>query len=224
MSKATHGSKYAIQTLANERSELFNDVMEGQIKWLSPVKGEKYREYCNRFPELDLTPREVSDFWPHAGPHWDGLAIDETHHDYLLIEAKSHISEVFGNGLRSTDEKARMQISLKLRNLATKLNAIYVKTFWEGLLYQTANRLAFLDFMNDKSKLWHNKIKLVYLIFLGDPIAQVYPLSNAAETKEAWLTALHLVEHKMLALPKRNVLSKHIMIKFVRYESLIEPK
>ncbi len=220
MRKEMRGSKEAIQVLANERTEVFEAAIEGRIRWLSPLKADKYHEYCNSFPELDLPADWRINFWPKRGPHWDGLAIDETRGEYLLIEAKSHISEIFESGSRADDENARKQISSTLETLAKKLHAPYWKEFWEGSLYQTANRLAFLDHLNANTKHWRGKIKLVYLIILNDPIAKEQAICGVNEDENSWLTAIYMALHKMLAIPKRNVLTKHFKTIFIPHSTL----
>lgn len=217
-----YGSKNALQLLANNHPDVFAKAINSHnVQWISPIKADHYKEHCNNFPELGVTSQSLNEFWPQRGPQWDGIAIDKDRGEYLLIEAKAHISELFNTNSRAKESSAQL-IAKRLQELSNNLKSKhYIKEFWQGSLYQTANRLAFLDFLNKKSaKEWHNKVKLVYLIFLDNPIADKYAFSEARETQNAWITALSIAEQQLLSLPKRHKLTKHIKHVFISCQDL----
>ena len=63
-------------------------------------------------------------------------------------------------------------------------------------MYQTANRLAYLYFLNVKLGV---KAKLYYLIFLNDRA-----VATKNETKELWQQAIAIAERFILKLPQRK--------------------
>jgi hypothetical protein len=85
-------------------------------------------------------------FWPKGGPQWDGLAKvkrgDQT--AYVLIEAKAHPGETQSSCSASPDSLKKIQGSLR----ATQMHLGVPVKDWTKDYYQTANRLAFLYFMN----------------------------------------------------------------------------
>lgn len=217
-----YGSKNALQLLSNDHPAVFaKAIASHNVRWISPIKDSNYKEYCDNFPELGVTSKSLREFWPKGGPHWDGIAIDETNGEYLLIEAKAHISEIFYTDSRAKGSSTQ-RIAKRLQNLSKDLNAKhYIKELWQGSLYQTANRLAYLDFLNKNSATkWRNKVKLVYLIFLDNSIADKRAFSNARETKDAWLTALSIAERQMLFLRGNHKLKKHIKHVFISCQDL----
>lgn len=109
--RASAGSQRQIQTYVNERtSELSHAVVAALqqwkldavgIRWVSPVAADRYSEYrdaefLETIGEKHLAPT-LAEFWPRQGPCWDALArLDGG--GCVLIEAKSHVSEVYGGG------------------------------------------------------------------------------------------------------------------------------
>lgn len=138
------------------------------------------------------TGKLVGDFWPKGGPVWDGLA---KAHDgtILLFEAKAHISEMFGGGMKARAKTSRDMILRSLEESAEYIGAGYDAAAWTDALYQTANRLAHLYFLNKKIGV---KAKLMYLVFLNDDSV----LAND-ETEEMWRTAINVAERYILKLP-----------------------
>ena len=90
-----YGSKRDIQILANERPEILAEKLGRHVvRWLSPLQTEHYHEYSDSLPkELGMDKEALNGFWPKGGPHWDGIAIDETNNSVLMIEAKAHIRQ-----------------------------------------------------------------------------------------------------------------------------------
>jgi hypothetical protein len=83
-----------------------------------------------------------------------------------LVEAKSHIGEVYGPGC---DAHAKASVE-KIRGAIAKTKVwcgAPPGANWEGPLYQSANRLAHLYFLREQL---HQSAWMVNLYFLDDPI------------------------------------------------------
>lgn len=215
-----YGSQHDIQILTSDavcRTDFEKSIGSDYIEWLSPIKKAGFAEYRDEFPRLDIPISSLKDFWPSNGPQWDGIFIDHTRDTYVLVEAKAHLKEIF-NSTAAKDNCSVKKIQDRLRTLAKDLRVkSFHEEYWFGKLYQMANRLAFLDFLNkNAAKQWRNKIRLMYLIFIDDPIADKYSL-GIHETEEAWKTAIHFAKHHMLNIPSKNKLEKMTSIVFTRY-------
>lgn len=215
----TYGSQHDIQVVANHAPHLLGQALGiKHIEFFSPIESEGYGEYRDDFLRklrIDDSAYPLKDFWPAKGPQWDGLAKTDKD-EILLIEAKAHISETFGDGTQAKGE-SRKRIRTTLQNVAMSknVNAKFIEDIWLGPLYQTANRIAFLDYLVNKLGV---KAKLVYVIFLNDPIA------HPSETKDRWNAVLDTAERYMLRLPRRFKLSKHIKRAFIDYRELPKVK
>lgn len=216
-----YGSQHDIQVLTSNPSARarFADSIGSTngIEWLSPIENDGFSEYRDEFPELGVSADALKAFWPSGGPQWDGIFIDHTHGTYVLVEAKAHLKEIF-NSTAAKDACSVKKIQNRLRELAQSLR---VKSFhddyWFGSLYQMANRLAFLDFLNkNAAKCWRGKVRLMYLIFLNDPIAEKYPV-GIPETEDAWRAAIYFAKHQMLNIPVKNRLEKLTSLAFANY-------
>lgn len=106
----------------------------------------------------------VGEFWPKGGPVWDGLA-KTNDGTVLLFEAKAHISELFGGGMKAKAKTSRETILKSLEEAAEFIGADYDAASWTDAMYQTANRLAHLFFLNKKIGV---KAKLIYLNWVAD--------------------------------------------------------
>jgi len=78
---------------------------------VSPIAQDDYAEYRDadfvRAVALDASARDLATFWPSGGPSWDALAIisdlkSETRPGVILVEAKSHIPEIYGSGCQAS--------------------------------------------------------------------------------------------------------------------------
>lgn len=144
------------------------------IRWTSPLAGCDYEEYRDAafLSALEIQGRDglLADFWPAMGPSWDALGIlsdpgSRLKPGAILVEAKSHIREIYGNGCQAAGASLGM-IEHSLSETKAWLGA-RVDANWIGPLYQYANRLAHLSFLLKKTgtPAW-----LVSLYFLDDPI------------------------------------------------------
>lgn len=157
--------------LVQEITDLPDDP---HIDWVSPLARDNYAEYrddqfLNALQLRHLVPQLVGNFWPRGGPCWDALAIvrsstDPTHHGILLVEAKSHLEEVYGTGCQAGPHSLP-RILQALSQTATAANTLATPA-WTARLYQTANRLAHLHFFREMARLpaW-----LVDISFINDP-------------------------------------------------------
>lgn len=209
---AEKGSRRDIQMLFNnERNkELLNKKLTECFKqktsikeWLSPIAEDEYREYqdagfLQRIGLEKYSDMLVDKFWPKGGPVWDGLAkLDDG--TILLFEAKAHISELFGIGMQAKSIESRGLALNALKATAEFIHAVYDDTAWTDAMYQTANRLAHVYFLNQIIQDNMIKAKVIYLIFLNDPTVR-----SKGETQEKWETAINVAEQYILKLPKRK--------------------
>src|SRR5262249_52571226 len=105
--KAFAGSQRQIQFYVNERPLVLNQAISDAFKtaldlrWVSPLASERYREYWDsaflRALGSSQYSKQLSNFWPNGGPHWDALAVESRTRGVVLLESKSHVSEIFGD-------------------------------------------------------------------------------------------------------------------------------
>jgi len=199
---ATKGSQRDIRVCFN--SVEYRDLLCRRIgtevsEWISPLEEDAFREYRDRAflgrVGLSECAEALKAFWPNRGPVWDGLA-KASDGTILLFEAKAHISEFFGMGSKASDKNSRERIARALKQAADYIRADFDESSWTDALYQTANRLAFLYFLNVKLK---RKARLYYLIFLNDS-----SVASAKETQELWEQAIFIAERYILRLPSKG--------------------
>ncbi|HEV2500706.1 MAG TPA: hypothetical protein VGY31_14105 [Terriglobia bacterium] len=174
--RAHAGSQRQIQTYVNERGpELSRAIAEAlqayeldpsNIRWVSPIAEEQYSEYRDEeFLEkigAQHLAEKLREFWPGSGPCWDALA--RLDGGCVLVEAKSHISEVYGNGCKASGRSLSLiqsSISRTKQWLGVEPDA-----GWLGHLYQSANRLAHLYFLREIGAF---DAYLVHVYFIDDP-------------------------------------------------------
>ena len=183
LGRAYAGSQMQIQLWVNRRSrELCQAVLTAlpslaslnpKIRWASPLEGAGFAEYQDReflrAVALERCAAELSRFWPRGGPVWDALAVVETARTpdcrgALLVEAKSHVSEVYGGGCKAS-ARSRKAIEAALE-LTKRWLGDSSDCDWTGALYQSANRLAHLYFFREVMGIpaW-----LINVYFINDP-------------------------------------------------------
>lgn len=207
--KANKGSQRDIQWLFNDsrNRNLLEDKLKSRItEWLSPINHDDYQEYQDKQFMRKIGLGEYSNeltgkFWPNRGPVWDGLAKTDDG-TILLFEAKAHISELFGGGMKARAQKSRDAILEALHKTARHIGADFDAVAWTDTMYQTANRLAHLYFLNVLLNKRHRlneepiKAKLIYLIFLNDKT-----VPSSGETEKTWRTAIDIADRYILKLP-----------------------
>lgn len=177
--RALKGSQRQLQDYVNRRPDLLSkiiienlpsDYRSAQIRWISPLEEENYREYRDAFflekLGLDHLANSLAGFWPRNGPSWDGLGVldSDNFRNVLLVEAKSHVPELFSGGCKATPDSLTMITSAVME--ARNWYGINDNSNWLGPLYQSANRLTHLYFFRQRMNVpaW-----LVNVYFIDDP-------------------------------------------------------
>jgi hypothetical protein len=196
--RAYAGSQRQIQTYVNERTEAFNSAVaqslshynlnEKDIHWVSPLAADEYSEYrdseCLERVGLESLAPQLLEFWPRLGPCWDALA--RIGSGCLLIEAKSHVPEIYGGGCG-----ASLQSTQKIQKAFDATKAwlgVSPDIDWTGPLYQSANRYAHLYFLTEIAKI---RAFLVNVYLIDDP------RPRARTTREDWDAAIERVDQEL---------------------------
>jgi hypothetical protein len=171
--RAKKGSQKWIQKLVNDKPEILNSQIwsaldlseEEDIQWLSPLKSDDYAEYRDQdflnLLRVKLEKIPLVQFWPKGGPQWDALGKSSAG-KLLLVEAKSHISELISKS-RAEDEGSMKTIQKSLEETRRYLNS-RVQVAWSQSFYQYINRLAHLYLLRKNGL----RAYLVYVYFLND--------------------------------------------------------
>jgi hypothetical protein len=174
-----------LQDYVNKEAELFSQAilnalpvrvreLKARIRWVSPLASDSYREYRDAefLDRVGLSGHaaELAHFWPSRGPSWDALGIVSDQEGkmkpgVLLVEAKSHVAEVYGNGCQASP-KSRARITQALQDAQEWVGASGGSD-WLGPLYQSGNRIAHLYFLLERIR---NPAWLINLYFIDDPI------------------------------------------------------
>ncbi|OJF76065.1 MAG: hypothetical protein BKP49_09650 [Treponema sp. CETP13] len=211
---ASRGSKLCMQVCVNNiedvfgrdkktisrrsRKNLLDDLIgEGEIKWLSPLSNENYREYqlneiSNKYPEEMGLESFDWGFWPFPRqPQWDAIGIN-SESTLFLVEAKAHTSEIEGPGTQA-GEKSKGKIKEEIEAVMGN------DPIWMNKYYQTANRILFLDKLikhyGDK-----RRVVLVFLNFTND-------VTYTPEDLETWEKYLNTMksEHVFPKVYESNI-------------------
>lgn len=206
--RAQRGSQRQLQDYVNLIPSLLDDavlsalpmkIQQGfpRINWVSPLATDQFREFRDEeflsAVGLGRYSKDLRAFWPKFGPCWDALGLLTTSLSQsvpvvVLVEAKSHVQEVYGNGCQAGGaSRALIEKSLHAAKIwcGTRSNAD-----WTGPLYQFANRIAHLYFMRQRIT---RPCFLVHLYFVDDPFR---PTSQTE-----WQAALNAI-HQELGLTK----------------------
>ncbi len=183
--RAAQGSQRQLQTYVNQFPDELNKAVcdalpslaqrNGELRWVSPLANENYTEYQDEvfFKVLGCgqSANRLKEFWPQKGPCWDALAKLEVEGSpdckgVLLVEAKSHRVEIFGNGCCAKGKSLEL-IKKSLKETRDWLKVPkYIQWQWTGPLYQYANRLAHLHHLQ---KILGLPVWLVNIYFIHDP-------------------------------------------------------
>ncbi len=167
------GSQKWIQKIVNDQPEILNSQIrralklpeEERIDWLSPLRADDYAEYRDEAflnllgVKLEKVP--LRQFWPKGGPQWDALGKISSG-KLLLVEAKSHISELLSS-LQAKDKGSKRKIKASLKETKAYLHA-KATVDWSQSFYQYANRLAHL-YLLKKNGL---PAYLIHVYFIND--------------------------------------------------------
>ncbi len=216
---AAAGSQRLIQIYVNERREVLDEQVRAcsdecthaTLDWRSPLAEDVYREYWDAsFLEALVLAHiwpALTSFWPKGGPHWDALAVvsrPSARPGVLLVEAKAHISELLNSSPigAAVAEVSRRQIELAMAWTMGTLNVCDrpAASWCDTPLYQSANRLAHLQWLNCHSiDAW-----LLHALFTGDHHIQ-------AATEPEWQTAI-AEANRHLGLPGDIGRASHIIL------------
>jgi len=194
--RAYAGSQRQIQTYVNERHQKLGSAIaqslsrysvdEQDLRWVSPLASDPYSEYRDsEFLErvgLGHLSTRLIEFWPRGGACSDALA--RTAEGCVLLEAKSHVREIYGGGCGAAP-RSRQKIVAALD--ATKgWLGVSAAVDWTGCLYQSANRYAYLYFLRQIARI---PAFLVNVYFIGDP--------HSRTTRSNWDTAIEKVNEEL---------------------------
>lgn len=211
------GSLLWIQKAVNKHPDVLNRLLLPQIAgaksiaWRSPLESDELAEYRDSaFLErigLDHLAEPLGKFWPIRGPQWDALGTTDAG-DIVLVEAKAHINELVSGGSKAEAEASVSRIDGAFSQTIAALKAVPQIT-WTGPLYQTANRIAHLYFLNSQGvSAW-----LALVCFVGDETMK------GPNSADEWRGALHLA-NRMLGLPSSHPLSRRILYVFPNVSEL----
>ncbi|SHK16919.1 hypothetical protein SAMN02745216_03007 [Desulfatibacillum alkenivorans DSM 16219] len=193
------GSQRLIQTYVNFRQDALNSALlsaipdfpsAGGLVWVSPLEKDNFAEYQDRaFLEalgIGHYWDRLQSFWPRRGPVWDALArienqVTDQVEGVVLVEAKSHIDEIYGNGCQALNQSRKL-IDKALGKVKDFLG-VAAENDWTGPLYQSANRIAHLYFFREicQVRAW-----LINVYFTEDP--------NYPTSADSWRRALPRVK------------------------------
>lgn len=191
--KAIKGSQKWLQELVSRYQQLLNDTLRPRLQlgandtitWLSPLEEDEYSEYQDdaflKRLSVQLDNRSLNSFWPRGGPVWDGLA-KTSRGDIILVEAKSHISELVSSCQAGPQSLKLIQDSLE--ETAEFHNATSPENWLHGY-YQYANRLAHHYLLRHLNGI---QAWLVFIYFIND-YAMVGP-----ESLLDWQSAIEAVD------------------------------
>lgn len=200
---AEKGSQKWVQRLVNEMSDLLDSQMreklnlpeEEYIRWLSPLKDDDFAEYRDQaFVDLlgvELKKIPLAGFWPEGGPQWDALG-KSCRGKLFLVEAKSHVSEMFST-LKAKYDASKRIIYGSLEKTRSFLNS-NSQTDWARGYYQYANRLAHLYLLR------RNELPacLVFVYFINDSEIK------GPTTMDEWKVAIGQM-HSYLGIQKHRL-------------------
>ena len=222
LGKAYKGSQKWLQIAVNECPLLLNGAISiglpdspTDIDWRSPLAKDNYKEHKDkeflaqlgksRFLRQPLPSwAEHYSFWPRSGPRWDAHGTTDKE-QILLVEAKSHISEIRGSGSGAKAQKSIETITGSLDKTQGFLESCLSVDWFRSPYFQYANRLAHLY--------WFREIKglpafLIMLYFLND--VEQYGPSDPTE----WKSAIREEEHCM-GIPETHPLSDSVVSVFI---------
>jgi hypothetical protein len=162
------------------------EATEQYLHWVSPLASDTYSEYRDsEFLErvgLGHISTRLFQFWPRGGACWNALA--RTKDGCILLEAKSHVRELYGGGCGASPvSRQKIVAALGL----TKAWLEVPPTFdWTGRLYQSANRYPYLYFLRKVARI---PAFLVNVYFIGDP--------HSPTTRVDWDAAIKTVNAKL---------------------------
>lgn len=156
-------------------------------------------------PPTHETVQAWKDWWPQSGnaQNWDAVGrLRQTNgaEEWLLVEAKANIPEIWNERGCGAGEKSRERITRAIRE-TQEVCGVTGNDEWLGGYYQYANRLAVLNFLNKNGV----PARLLFLYFTGDCRSGVECPSNEA----GWMSALATMK-RTLGLTGTSALEKRV--------------
>ncbi len=197
--RASRGSQRQVQDYVEQRPDLLSAAIldhlppaykarGASLRWVSPLAADGYLEYRDAafLDRLGLAAHApaLASFWPKGGAVWDALGLLRLPGEpeaVVLVEAKSYIREIYGNGCQASPGP-RVRIEHALADTRAWCGAAATEA-WTGRLYQYANRLAHLYWFREivRYPAW-----LVQLSFVDDPIGPTSAAQWQAETQSIY--------------------------------------
>ena len=140
---------------------------------------------------IKLEKHSLNKFWPAHGPVWDGLG-KTRNGDVILVEAKSHVSEVASSCQAGVESRKLIQDSLAE---TSHFYGASSDADWLNGYYQYANRLAHLYLLRHLNGI---QAWLCFVNFVND-----HKMSGAKSTVE-WQPAIDAV-HKHLGITEQSL-------------------
>ena len=208
------GSKKYIQLVINKKPSIIQNNLKfnDQIKWVSPLKKDNYKEYWDsRFLKelgLDKLQYKLGEFWPRGGAHWDALG--KSKEAVFIVEAKAHITEQMSGPSKAKAEKSIKLISKSLNEVKQFLGVEKTVNWMKSTYYQYANRLAHLYFLREWNKI---DAHLLFIYFLNDDTV------DPVKSEKEWRRAIEQV-HAELGLSKKFELKQYVHELFIDVNDL----
>lgn len=219
--KAKKGSQKWLQILIKEKPRLLDDRIKSvinfyddeKIVWKSPREDDEYAEYSDKafldLLGLKLYKKPLKEFWPtRGGPRWDGLGKTSSG-KILLVEAKSHKSEIRSPGTKAKSPSLE-RIQESLSNVKEKLEA-KSETDWSKKYYQYTNRLAHLYLFRCLNDL---PTFLVFIYFINDDE------KRGPKNEKQWHEAIQTL-HSNIGVKQKHKLHKYINEIFIDVKKLL---
>src|SRR5260370_7113465 len=95
--------------------------LDACLEWVSPHEEKRYKEYFDEaflhVLGFDAFRRQLEDFWPKGGPHWDALAkVDRAGNSgAILVEPKPHPTHTYQRNAPVPPPPPRKIIKASLR-------------------------------------------------------------------------------------------------------------
>lgn len=199
------GSLKWIQHYVNQDTKTLNDAIgDKNIEWFSPL-ADDYAEYRDQdFLDvlgISLDKMPLNEFWPSRGPQWDALGKSKETGEVFLIEAKSHISEMFSSSKAESSESIK-KIKHSLDKTAQALKA-KPGFDWSECFYQYTNRIAHAYLLNNLNSI---PAKLIFVNFCNDPDM------DGPQTQREWEAALTVLHEALGITGKIPDYIKHIYL------------
>lgn len=205
------GSAHHLARYVNDHPGALDDALiracslDGPVRWVSPLRGERYREYQDGAFLEALDAAELvdalKDWWPSGGPVWDalGIARDGT---LVLVEAKANVPEMSSStgslaghsgSLRGMANRELIEQSLAATRRWLGVHEQHGVDWIASSAFQYANRLAHLHFLLRHGR----KTVLAYACFTDD--------HTYLPTTSEQFAAQHRHDHHLLGLTELDL-------------------